>query len=276
MFRIHTQMLTHPNSHRNLYWFETWKQSLAIQFETSTAINNSYHVDENWNVSKLELSLYQLFAWSVSSRVFLRGKGCKSSTISEILMSLHRAIREILAINFSSRICDKKKQESKRVVDINLSYVFLGTRVPKNAEWVINLEDDAVPLMGYHDSSTLIRDVLLAVEKEKPWLIDISKSFSVDQLGLESFSIGENLILKSGINFLKLPFVSCNTFCAVIFPADNFVSLSKYIEKYSKLFILRLLPCDWVLIHLGLGKALLGNSLICTEGEMFQQSSIYG
>ena len=273
---MHTQVLSHPESNRQLTWLRPYSKRMSQSFQHSTYISSKNLVDFNWAPSAIELSAYQLYSWSIYARLIWRGRGFTFKAFFRIVIGLLAAMREALAILLIPRIGSLKKRQAQRVLDINACYVDMGNFQPSDCDWVVNLEDDAEPIVSTDQIVQIIGACIKETSSNNLWLIDLSESFSSEELHLANSKTLSRRTFATSLKTYDLPYLACNTFCAFLIPVQHMREISGHLKKFSSKPVLRLLPCDWVLLVLGFEKKEDRRSYLAYEGQLFTQGSLRG
>lgn len=274
--KFHTQVLSHPKSERDLGWIVDYREFMSANFCHSMNVSKENYVDRHLAISRWEIAFYALCPLIIFSLVVLRGQGFSTKSARKINKALQSAVRDFLACVFIKENLLKKQEEAIRVLDINASYVSLANAIPRDSDWVINIEDDARLDTSLEQFGFVLRKLISLREDESDVVIDISDSFEAsdlqnsepETLTLDAF--GGSLVLA------KYPFLTCNTFCAMLVPARTMRLISKQISNLSQKRVFRLLPCDWVLLWMGLSKRFPGITFLSINGGVFTQMSIHG
>lgn len=253
-----------------------YEERMSQYFQHSTHLSSQYLVEPEDVPSVAELVAYQFYSWMIYARLILRGRGVGLTSANKILEGLFNAIRESIAILMIPRIASEKKRQAQRVFDINACYIEMEKLRPRECEWVVNFEDDAEPNAGLDQIVSVIGSCISELASDNVWLVDLSESFSSEDLQLSETRITTRRTFASTLKTYDLPYLTCNTFCALLLPAGTMRAISNHLKRFSSAPVLRLLPCDWVLLVLGFDKKGLGRSYLSYEGQLFSQGSLKG
>lgn len=141
----------------------------------------------------------------------------------------------------------------RRLLNIELSHLDLMKRgLESGAPWILILEDDADTTEATDLASGLMG---LMQDIQNPGFVNLSRSFSLNQLGLGSLVTESGVVWRGTVNreVVMSDRPATNTVCAILYSRD---CLTDVLNSWDALPLLPVIPIDWKLNQILLGWSL--------------------
>lgn len=239
--------LTHPESKYEFNWIEELSQELQnCGLPCEKLIVSEYQIPHGWRPPIHELILQKVYEFFWIRNYLITPPRSPISLRTE-LKNLSRHLIEIGSIIFRRKSRRIHQSRGRRNLDISLSYVRFSSLIRDgDSTWVLHLEDDAQCLQSIVETASIISQLVTHVENKSrnTWLIDLSESFSLEELGLPLSR--DVLRLSHSLELSRYSGRTSNTLCALMIPSQTWTLFLEYLRATSTIKGKRLIPCDWV------------------------------
>lgn len=259
-------LLSHPNSKYQIDWLEELASCLTHSgISLDVEMDSTYRIPQTWVPSFGELVTQLKYEYLMTTRYL--------QTDPRVTLSLKRKLR--VRVTYLAQLAmlllrpgyrDLKKRHGRRNLDISFAYLAQKPKIDNSsAEWLLSFEDDAKPLVPLSVAAGIISE-FLEQDCNGIWLIDLSKSFTSEEL-----SLGGEFLSPSdhgGVEFIRVSGRTSSTFCSILIPRITWASYLAFLSSAAITPGLRLVPCDWLFEMFAQGFSI-------PEGDQFPQTFTY-
>jgi hypothetical protein len=247
--RIVITSVSYPDSKFKPTWIEGLKTELTkLGINVLHIERNAYYTPLDWRPNTFEIVIQEWFEAYFTVN-HLKSSPTKSLTNKSFVSLISHHVIEIASIILSRRFRRMRMLSGRRNLDISNSYAsFLEDgKIFASADWVLNLEDDALPRSNLAETAKKLQGIILNIgqESEKVWAVDLSASYSFAQMRISEAPKRDVSIART--QFSVFDGRTNNTMCAVMVPATLWVEYLRYLQSSIPSFGVRLIPCDWIL-----------------------------
>lgn len=247
--RIVITSVTYPDSRYNPAWIAGLKDELTkLGIDVLHIERNGYYTPLDWRPNTFEIVVQEWFEAYFTVN-HLKSSPINSLTNKALVSLISHHVIEIASNILSRRFRRMRMLSGRRNLDISNSYASLleDGMILASADWVLNLEDDALPRSNLAETAKKLQEIILNIgqESEKVWAVDLSASYSFAQMRISEAPKRDVSIGRT--QFSVFDGRTNNTMCAVMIPATLWVEYLRYLQSSIPSFGVRLIPCDWIL-----------------------------
>ncbi len=222
------------------------RMSLARVSEYSVVLNSA----NDSTPDPLASFLYLIGSNYVSCRVGAGRRRLTSKPFVAVKFILI-ALLQLFHLLSSKRKRDAlRHQISKSRAVFNGQVLMLEEFLSSESETALLLEDDFYPQSDLHG---MVNNVLEQIPGEKPFGVEISDSFSFQELGIEPAHLGRTVNLGLANLFLVYP-GSSNTTCAAIYSRSGAEIILQELKRLRNCAVLKSVPVDLLISFIYLRK----------------------